>query len=159
MNQPLVTLNYVFEFPQITLSYPDKKTIYKILILEHQSNQIQIRYVNRGPKFEQCFALNQFGPTLLSGLLSTTKKTPPRYCSPHRRISLPLIAKKPMSTQTFLYDLETLCKKRIPTLRDIPVNFQLRWSETKQLSLRAVSQPNGKRLFAICKSIQCVCNQ
>ena len=61
-----------------------------------------------------------------------------------------------------LPDLETICKKLIPTLRYIPVKFRLSWSDVLTKTIEGcISQPNctenWKKLFAIGKYIlQCL---
>ena len=57
-----------------------------------------------------------------------------------------------------LPDLETICKKQIPTLRYIPVKFRLSWSDVFTKTIEGcISQPNctenWKKLFAISKCI------
>ena len=49
---------------QTTLFYPDKKNLYKVVVLDHQSNKTQIRYVDRGQTLTNGYVVDQFGHTL-----------------------------------------------------------------------------------------------
>ena len=153
-----------------TLFYPDKKdNLYKVVVLDHQSNKTQIRYVDWGPNFDEwvccrsIWAYSQF-----NSQLSTIKKIPrdiaariDKLVSATNREEMEE-SNTSQNTANFdlnaLPDLETICKKKIPTLRFVPVKFRLRWSELLTPIIEGcVSQPNSpenwKRLFAISKCV------
>ena len=153
-----------------TLFYADKKgNLYKVVVLDHQSNKTQIRYVDWGPNFDEwvccrsIWAYSQF-----TSQLSTSKTIPHDIAA---RIDELVSATNSeemaeintsQNTANFnlnaLPDLETICKEKIPTLRLIPVKFRLRWSELLTPIIEGcVSQPNSpenwKRVFAISKCV------
>ena len=99
-----------------TLFCPDEKeNLYKVVELDHQSNKMQIRYVDWGPNYDEwvccrsVWVYSQF-----SSQLSTSNKIP------HDIAAL-------IDELNVLSNCETICKKK--TLRFIPIKFRLRWPE------------------------------
>ena len=151
-----------------TLFYPDKKdNLYKVVVLDHQSKKTQIRYVVWGPNFDEwvccrsVWAHSQFSSQL-------SKKIPRDIAARIDKLVSATNSEEMEKSNTSqntanfdlnaLPDLETICKKKIPTLRFIPIKFRLRWSELLTPIIEGcVSQPNSpeiwKRLFAISKCV------
>ena len=152
------------------LFYPNEKdNLYKVVVLDHQSNKTQIRYVDWGRNFDEwvccrsIWAYSQF-----SSQLSTSKKIPRDIAARIDKLVSATNSEEMEESNTSqntanfdlnaLPDLETICKKKIPTLRFIPVKFRLRWSELLTPIIEGcASQPNSpekwKKLFAISKCV------
>ena len=129
----------------------------------------QIQYVDWGSNFNEwvcCRSIRAYSQ--FSSQLSTSKKIPHDIAARLDELVSATNSEEMAESNTSqntasfdlnaLPDLETICKKKIPTLRFIPVKFRLRWSELLTPIIEGcVSQPiypeNWKRLFAISKCV------
>ena len=120
--------------PKTGLFYPVKKDRrYQISVIEHHLEKTKIRFDQWGPYFDQMvcsksiWAYSHFTP-----LQSKVRKIPRVLATwideiVHSGVSENLSA--PIINLNELPDHETISSKHIPTLRFIPVKFQVRWSD------------------------------
>ena len=146
------------------LIYPDRKdNLYKVSILEHDSVNSKVRYLQWGPNYDEwmcsksIWAYSQF-----TQLLSTVKKIPKdlsaRIDELVQSATLDSGPSGPSDNPSQLPDLKTICSKNIPTIRYISVKFRMLWSGIITSIIEdCISDPdcvdNWNRFFAVSKCV------